>query len=127
MNNPHLKMLVSPSAHVPTGIAEPKGLRREADILGNSLRSIHPPFENGGTRREYTPEGARFTTQTSPSSAAPSGSIPTGAGDLKSHRSEAGILQFPADKEGIPGQNILCVCWPGVRSARLNYGRNVPV
>ena len=46
-------------------------------ILRNIRRSILPPFKNWGTRREFTPEGA---------------------GDLKSHRSEAGIRMFPTDK-----------------------------
>jgi len=49
-------------------------------ILGNIRRSIHPPFKNGCIRRELAPEDA---------------------GDLKSHRSKAGILLFPADKAPI--------------------------
>jgi len=59
----------APSAHVPTGVAEPKGLRSEADILGNAgicfpfspegdscgcnvhlrvIRHLRPPFSRQG-------------------------------------------------------------------------------
>ena len=61
-------------------------------------RSIHPPFENGSTRREYTPEGARCTTHNQIDYAAPSGSVPTGAVEFPIQRSIAGILLYPADK-----------------------------
>jgi len=44
-------------------------------------RSIHPPFENGCTRREYTPEGA---------------------GQSPIDRNEMGILLFPTDKPEYP-------------------------
>ena len=54
-----------------------RGLRSKADILGNDQWSIHPPFENGGARREFTPEGA---------------------GVSLIRRNEMGILLFPADE-----------------------------
>jgi len=56
--------------------------RNGVRILGNTRRFIHPPFENGCIRRELAPEDA---------------------GDLKSHRSKAGILLFPADKPSRTG------------------------
>jgi len=54
MNNPHLKMWVSSSETSKEARFTTQYLRHCCSFAKCGYRSIHPPFKNGCTRREYS-------------------------------------------------------------------------